>query len=236
MSEILLPQNVLNDLDSVRQLIEDPAYAGNPLLPVVRKLYDAVRKLEHRLDKVSRITDRYQAQLKDLNARLDEEARTDLLTGLPNRRDMAQRIVEEMHRCRRSSGSFAILLADIDRFKQVNDTYGHPVGDQVIIHIANEMRSTLRASDLCARWGGEEFLMLLPDTGAEGAASIGQRLCDSIASSVYADDDCRISLTVSIGAAVCGSDDSFDDLLAAADSMLYQAKCQGRNQVCPKPT
>lgn len=235
MNDLLLPGKLQSDLSFVQELLDDPANAGNPLLPVVQRLYDTVQRLDCQFDKVSRITDRYQTQLKEINFLLDEEARTDILTGLPNRRDMTERIAEEIHRCRRSSGGFAILVMDIDHFKHVNDTYGHPVGDQVIVYIAEILQSTLRASDLCARWGGEEFLVLLPDTGAKGAASIAQRLCDNVASSTYADDECCISPTVSIGIAAYAPDDSLDALISTADSMLYQAKLQGRNRVCSAP-
>ena len=171
------------------------------------------------------------------NARLydqvQDQARTDALTGLYNRREFDRRLKEELERSRRYTHLFSLLMLDIDHFKVVNDTYGHPAGDEVLRALAARIRGQVRPVDQVARYGGEEFTVILPETGGAGALAFAERLCAAIAAVPFALDAGRsIHLTASIGVASFPQDGETErDLIAAADHALYGAKQSGRNRV-----
>lgn len=159
-------------------------------------------------------------------------ALTDYLTGLPNRRAAEDRLALEWSRARRGHGSFALAVVDIDRFKLVNDQYGHHVGDTVLRHVADVMVSSLRGGDWLARWGGEEFLVCFHDLDARGARVAAERLRKEVKSQVLRLAQGALPTTVSMGV-VC-YDEGFADvdaMLAQADALLYEAKTGGRDRV-----
>jgi diguanylate cyclase (GGDEF)-like protein len=165
---------------------------------------------------------------------LYEAAVRDRLTGLYNRGCFDDRLGAEFAFVRRHNANLAVLLIDLDHFKQVNDTYGHPVGDEVLKSAAAKIRESLRAEDLAARYGGEEFVVLARGTDAGGALVLGQRLRTRIALSEVSSAQGGVKVTASIGIAVVRKNVGYDsplDLLAAADEALYEAKRNGRNQV-----
>lgn len=170
---------------------------------------------------------------KRLENELKIQATTDALTGLLNRRQFMLRADEELRRIERYGGSCALMMIDIDRFKLINDTYGHAAGDAALKEIANILTRTLRDTDLLGRIGGEEFAVLAVELQADSCWQVGERLRKSIANSaIYIDSDKQITLTVSIGVACCLSvADSIADMMKRADAALYQAKNQGRNCV-----
>jgi diguanylate cyclase (GGDEF)-like protein/PAS domain S-box-containing protein len=180
------------------------------------------------------ITDRVRAEqlIKDELIRL---AHTDPLTGIANRRHFFEKVEEELKRIKRSGSEFSILLIDVDHFKKINDIYGHDVGDKMLTEIATLIQSCLRETDLCARIGGEEFSVFLPDTQENGAFWVADRICSRIAKHSFfvADGKTPMNLTVSIG--VAGANSSSDltsaQLYKNADTRLYIAKHTGRNQV-----
>jgi diguanylate cyclase (GGDEF)-like protein len=169
--------------------------------------------------------------------RLLEDARTDFKTGLPNTVTWQRRATAEVGRAVRTGTSLAIALLDIDRFKLVNDTYGHLAGDLVLKEIARTLTSQLRDYDLAGRFGGEEFSLLLPQTRAVDAIRIAERIRSNIAAmSIIAPGAVggeRVQVTVSIGVAALdsGTDRTLSQLMAAADAALYRAKGCGRDQV-----
>ena len=170
-------------------------------------------------------------QLARVN-RLRTLAATDPLTGVANRRSIEQLGEQALARAREFGEPMAALVLDIDHFKQVNDRHGHPTGDKVLARIAATLRGCLRQFDLLGRTGGEEFLVLLPATGAERAARIGGRLRDAIAAMDCSDLAEGLRCTVSIGMATLRDDgDSLHDLVERADAALYRAKHNGRNRV-----
>ena len=133
----------------------------------------------------------------------------------------------------RRGSSLSALMVDIDFFKKVNDQYGHAAGDHVLQTLARLLERRARASDLVARWGGEEFLVLLPDTSAEGAQQVGEQLRLAVQEAPFRWQDTTIAVTVSIGAATWSSGPFHANaVIASADSALYQAKSSGRNRVC----
>lgn len=160
-------------------------------------------------------------------------ARTDGLTGLANRREFLARLREELDRSRRYAHPCALLMLDVDNFKSVNDTWGHPAGDEVLRAVAARIGNEIRPTDRAARYGGEEFAVLLPETDAAGAMSVAERVRAAIAATpVVISTESAIGVRVSVGVAACaagGMDDRV--LLSSADEALYAAKQGGRNRV-----
>jgi two-component system, cell cycle response regulator len=175
-------------------------------------------------------------RLREENTRLLRELQqlslTDALTSLGNRRAFDQALRQEVARAQRQGGDLALVLVDIDHFKRVNDTLGHPAGDLVLAAFAQRLRGVARLSDRLFRYGGEEFAALLGETDAAGACDLAQRVLASVASSVIAAGTRSVSLTCSAGVAdLNAADVAPDALLRRADSALYEAKRQGRNRV-----
>ena len=158
----------------------------------------------------------------------EENALTDELTKLPNRRALAQRFLQEMQRARRHKNAIGFLMIDLDHFKQVNDTYGHLNGDAVLHELAQILASTARDSDVCARYGGEEFALILHETSESGAKILAERIRAKVAASTFPGG---LKLTISIGVAATDDAALFTQLMDRADQALYSAKQAGRNQV-----
>lgn len=169
------------------------------------------------------------------NARLEVLAHTDPLTHLLNRRGLLVRLGSELDRVRRYSAPLGLLLIDLDRFKSVNDTFGHLVGDEVLTEMGRLMQNATRSVDIVGRYGGEEFVVVLPETAADGVMVFAQRIRDKIASHKFSFGKSITShLTASIGVSnfPAVGIHSPEELLHAADVALYKAKESGRNAVC----
>lgn len=171
------------------------------------------------------------------NSRLFEEmnrlAITDNLTGLLNRRAFAESAEKEFERARRYRRPLSLILFDIDRFKAVNDSHGHLIGDQVLRVLADKARKTTRATDVVCRWGGEEFLILMPEQGHDQAMATAERLRQEVSNMVVVTGAGPLSLTISLGVASLKrqEDESLDSLIGRADAAMYEAKAAGRNAV-----
>ena len=213
-----------------------PMLAGDKILGVI-SLQDYEREAVYDQGHVDILnTIAAQAAIALENARLFAEteqlSRTDALTGIANRRQLFEVGAHEMNRARRFGHPFSVLMFDIDHFKQVNDAYGHAVGDQVLQAIARCCVQQSRESDLVARYGGEEFAVLLLETNLEGARISAERLRAQIARTAVPTERGPLSLTISCGVAVAQVEsDGFATLLVRADSALYAAKQGGRNRV-----
>lgn len=171
----------------------------------------------------------------DLNRaeqQLREMASHDFLTSLLNRREAFRQIAEEVERVKRTAKPLAFILFDIDYFKRLNDTYGHNAGDMVLAQLAVKLKAALRDYDIACRYGGEEFLVVAPETDLEQAIKLAERLRATIAATDFATEAGTLSVTVSIGVALWQQDDIIEKAIARADEALYRAKGQGRNQVC----
>ena len=172
-------------------------------------------------------------ELKTAETKLVEMATQDFLTGLLNRRETFRRLDEELQRSRRLATPFSVLLLDLDHFKQVNDVHGHSAGDLVLQAVAAALRQGVRPYDLCCRYGGEEFLVILPETALEDAAGIAERLRRDIENlKITAAKETALQITASIGAAALLGHETIDQLIARADEAMYNAKSTGRNRVC----
>ncbi len=159
---------------------------------------------------------------------LDQLASTDKLTGAWNRRRLEEAVRNEMDRLKRYDHPLSLLMMDIDFFKKVNDQHGHPVGDLVLSKLAEVVQTTIRTTDALARWGGEEFVVLCPNTPLGTAALLAERLREKIAQT---DFPVVKDVHVSVGVAECLAHESWDAWLGRADAALYRAKTCGRNQV-----
>ncbi len=162
---------------------------------------------------------------------LEQTARTDFLTQLINRRAMAQRMQSELARIERAGGSCALVLVDIDHFKNINDQFGHDIGDEVLKALARAFQAAVREQDVVARWGGEEFLLLLPNTNEAEAVEQAERLRQLLDSDRLRIERYPHRVTASFGVSEYRDGQTVELLLKQADVALYQAKAQGRNRV-----
>jgi len=162
-----------------------------------------------------------------------ELAMQDMLTGLQNRRAIADQLAMAVARARRQGQVLSVLMMDIDHFKRVNDNYGHLAGDKVLQSVAQTLQSRLREQDQIGRFGGEEFLLILPDTSLEGALTLAEDLRAAVESSPTTWEQQTIRVTISIGVwgGLISPADTADTLVGAADTAMYRAKVGGRNQV-----
>ena len=210
-------------------------YLRKPILPKI--LFARLRAAQRVIQMQAELAeDREQLQrlaheLTEANQRLQQMALTDVLTGLPNRRAAMERLAQEWAATQRSHRSLACMVLDVDHFKSVNDRFGHPVGDMVLKNVAQILRKAARIQDMVCRFGGEEFLVICPDTEIESAYQCAERLRQQVAAMRIGNLNPPQQMTVSIGvAATSGDNVSLDDLLTRADKCLYTAKQGGRNR------
>ena len=185
-----------------------------------------IKRLQDELDQKNR-------ELEDANKRLRKLSITDGLTGLYNHRHVHELLRDEWERSARSGEPVAVAMLDLDRFKSINDTYGHPTGDVVLYETARIISETAREIDMVGRYGGEEFIAILPNTDEEAAAHFAERVREAVEAYLYRDESNEIHMTVSCGVASAPREgvDSPEALLKQADEALYVAKTSGRNRV-----
>ncbi|MBI5461748.1 MAG: diguanylate cyclase [Gammaproteobacteria bacterium] len=170
--------------------------------------------------------------LRRQNQLLERLSITDGLTGLYNRRKLDEILTDQIARYQRSRRSFSVLMLDIDHFKPLNDSHGHLLGDEVLVHVADILAQSIRSVDFAARYGGEEFVIVLAETTAQDALDTAERIRAKVADACYGTPEQRISVTVSVGVAECReADATAEAVIARADQALYQAKDAGRNRV-----
>jgi two-component system cell cycle response regulator len=197
--------------------------------------HDYLRKPFEPAELVARIgaavrVKKLQDELRRRNDELDQISRTDALTGLFNRRHLEEQLRAYAAASRRHGHQLGVVLLDVDHFKAVNDTYGHPAGDDVLCELARRITGELRAEDIAGRWGGEEFLVILPHTDLVGTMQGGERIRSVVAASPFQMADVRSTVTVSGGcSSAVGA--GVEDLVRAADNGLYEAKAAGRNRI-----
>ena len=173
-----------------------------------------------------------QQELAKKNAEYERIASYDGLTGLLNRRAILERVNEWLLHVKRYKGHLTVVMLDIDHFKEVNDKHGHRVGDRVLTDLAAMMQRSIRKTDFVGRYGGEEFLIVLPRTDAAGAAIMAERVRSSLATvPIHDTEGNAFMVTASLGIAECLEGDNEDSLISRADAALYRAKEAGRNRV-----
>lgn len=196
---------------------------------------EQLQRKVRQVEKIVRISDGYQAMLQDLNARLLAISTHDDLTELPNRRHMQERLGQAIAQSARTGEVFSMALLDIDFFKRINDSAGHAIGDRVLIRVAACIRESMREYDLCARWGGEEFLILFASCSQANAALLCDRIRVAIAAIDTSDLHPGLTLTASIGFTEFRPGEGVDTTLKRADDALYQAKAAGRDRAVGAP-
>jgi diguanylate cyclase (GGDEF)-like protein len=173
----------------------------------------------------------FRAASVEVEAEMQALAMTDALTKLPNRRHMRDLLDRACAQFARSQAAFGVVMGDIDGFKQINDTRGHECGDHVLRTLATTLRARLRTQDVAARWGGEEFIFLLPQTDLAGAAALAEKLRDAIANEAIVFRNEPVRVTMTFGVSAFADRRSVDDCVRLADAALYAGKGEGKNRV-----
>ncbi|MPS28892.1 biofilm regulation diguanylate cyclase SiaD [Pigmentiphaga sp.] len=191
-------------------------------------LDERFQKQLRKLEKLARISDHYQRMMQDLNVALSDASNRDVLTGLANRRHLMHRLKEESERASRSGLPYTIAMLDIDHFKRINDTLGHAAGDRALIEVGRILQSSLREYDLCGRWGGEEFMLIMPGTTLVSAHALAQRVCKSIREQA-GEPQAGQSISASVGISAYRHGEHYSDAVERADAALLEAKRRGRD-------
>ena len=232
-------------LDRIHRIQTSPDASPDLLSKYYSELGKEYERLLKKTVKITRVGDSNQRKLLAANEQIERQkeelslayqkldliSREDPLTKLSNRRDFIEKFSDEIHRFERKRGSFSILLADIDDFKTINDNHGHDCGDTILVQIAQLIRSAVRKLDCVARWGGEEFILMLPDTPLEGALKVAEDIRERIQNSRFRFNDITLSITTSIGVCPFVEGMDRDICIANADKALYQGKRLGKNKV-----
>lgn len=252
--DIMMP--VMDGFETCKRIKDKPEYANIPIIFLSARVeidsiikgfqygaVDYIRKPFNDMELIARVRTHVELkktreQLERENKKLEEAyalqqilATTDPLTKLINRREVLRLIEHEKNRYERNKTPFTIIVSDIDFFKRVNDNYGHECGDVVLCTVAEILKSSTRKQDYVSRWGGEEFLILLPDTALEGGVILAEKLRGKIQKKVfrYGDDDFTVTMT--FGVSSYSDNKTIDKLINEADEALYKGKENGRNQV-----
>ena len=163
--------------------------------------------------------------------RMQHQATIDGLTGLMNHRTFYESLERELWRCRRYGGTISLIMADIDNLKQINDVFGHHAGDKVIREVSHQIKECIRQIDLAARYGGDEFAVILPNTTIDEAVMVSRRIVEAVSQSPIGWQHDRIALSISIGVGEYGADANPEDITSKSDRALYTAKQSGKNTV-----
>lgn len=249
--DVMMPG--INGFETCRRLRADPATKDIPVIFITAKMenedilegfavggVDYITKPFRREEMLARVRAHLHIrqllrEKEDLIAELDSAARTDPLTQLANRRHMMELLEYENTRMERHKAPCCLILCDIDHFKKINDSYGHDAGDAVLVHLAQALRNGLRKQDSVCRWGGEEFLVLLPETELSGGILLAEKLRALVESSEVIHGRTTLRATLSLGVYASGgkSDKTIEHCIRQADANLYLAKNNGRNRVVP---
>ncbi|MEQ8440588.1 MAG: diguanylate cyclase [Alphaproteobacteria bacterium] len=194
-------------------------------------LADRCRRLDRNLNKISRMSDRMQGQIMDLNDKLRVASITDPLTGLTNRRGAHDALIAQTGVAREQGSSFFVALIDIDHFKGVNDTHGHDVGDEVLIEFSSRLATAMPDQALLARWGGEEFLILLSEMDQVSCVSMIEGFHESLRAKPFTTAVGELRVTASSGVSCYQREEvGYDSTIYRADQALYEAKESGRDR------
>lgn len=212
------------------QIAGDERYDGELLIAEYRLLYHDYCGLKRRIDLLKKENNDLQTQLVEMSRSLELAGRIDPMTGLANRRDIIEKIEREFSRAVRHQRTFSLMLADLDDFNKVNAEHGYNTGDDVLVEVARVLRSCIRSEDVCARWGGEQFLFLLTETNIDGALAVAEKINNSISMTVFKVRKPGISITVSLGLCEFQPGRSLEECFTLADQALRRAKKEGKDR------
>lgn len=221
---------VLGDVKSAIHTLDVPtdlSEAHSLLVKEIDRVIFTNAALKGELSKSQAVLTEQQGQIEALRTAV----RIDGLTQLANRVYFDEKLNEMITLCKRYGDPFALLMIDLDNFKDINDSYGHPAGDRILKGVALKIKASLRGSDFLARFGGDEYALILVKTDAEAATEVAWKLCEEVRASRFILDDATLSVTISVGVAEATEKDTDETLLKRADAALYRAKAFGRNGV-----
>lgn len=216
-------------------LASDHSHDNNPLMAEYRLLYDEYCALKQRVLLLDKEKNSLKTQLTEMDRSFDLATRIDPMTGLANRRDIMEKMERELSRSERHQRTFSVMLVDLDNFKQLNEKYGYNDGDDVLVEVARVLKGCARNEDVCARWGGEEFLFLLTETDIEGALTLARKILDSVSMTEFKANRPGIRITASIGLCEYHAGRSISESVARAYQALRQAKEGGKNRIVVSP-
>jgi len=219
-----------SDVERFEKAIVDIQTRDNILLQEFTRLSDCYKKLLLRMNRISVENEQLKTELVNMVRSLDLASRIDGMTGLANRRDIMEKIDREATRSQRHRHPFTILLINIDDFKKVNDTHGYNTGDDVLVEIARVLKSCVRNEDICARWGGEEFLILLPETAVENSLPVANKILEAMSRTEFKANKPGIHITVSIGVCEHIPAQTVQECIARVHQALLLAKRAGKNR------
>lgn len=208
----------------------DSRYGDNPLINEYHLLYQEYYGLKRRVGLLEKEKSNLTTQLIEMNRSLDLAGRIDHMTGLANRRDIMEKLEREFSRAERHQRTFSLMLADLDNFKRVNDHHGYNAGDDVLVEVARVLMSCIRSEDVCARWGGEEFLFLLTETNIDGAQTVAQKINNSILMTEFKAQKPGIRITVSLGLCEYQPGRTLYGCVNLAEQALKKAKQDGKDR------
>lgn len=212
------------------RMISDGSHDGNPLMIEYRLLYEEFSALKHRIVLLEKEKNSLKTQLVEMDRSLDLATRIDPMTGLANRRDIMEKMERELSRSERHQRKFSVMLVDLDDFRLLNEKYGYNDGDDVLVEVARVLMGCVRNEDVCARWGGEEFLFLLTETPLDGAVTLARKVLDSISMTEFKANRPGIRITASIGLCEYQAGQSMYECVSRADQALGLAKQGGKNR------
>jgi len=208
------------DLETIREIVADIVDKTDTVLDDQQNFRQSMENSAQELE-----------CLQEALRRSREMAHTDELTGLPNRRALNLKLIEEEQRARRYGRKLSLIMIDIDDFKMVNDGWGHQVGDRLLAMLARAISCVIRTADFPARYGGEEFMVVCPETEMDNAAIVAEKLRAKLDETDFTVRGLSLKVTISCGVAMLQDQEAIEDLVARADQALYMAKQQGKNQV-----
>ncbi len=214
-------------------IVNNNHFDDTPLRGDLLRLLEKYILLERRQRRIAKISDNYQLEVTEIKEKFEREARIDHLTGLANRRDMFRVLETEITRVTSDGGSLSLVLFDFDSFKTINDTYGHEAGNQMLQHGVRMLQDIMRQEDTCARWGDDEFMIILPDSNEERIFLTAEKLRLIIELNPLLYKGKKIKTTISLGVAVYKHGESLNNTLYRVDSSINDAKKQGKNRVGP---
>lgn len=237
--DVMMPE--MTGLDVLAEMKKDPQLENIPVILVTANADDSnvaegldMGAFDYIIKPYSLVVllARVRAALREKERQdlLERWATTDPLTGLLNRRHFFELADRELHRAERTQSPISFIMLDIDNFKQVNDLHGHLVGDNTLVTLATLLVSQLRRVDFCCRFGGEEFVLCLPDTPKNGALEVAERIREALEPIKIPTNDGTLQITISLGVTESKNDQKVEDTLRRADRALYRAKENGRNQ------